>query len=281
MNILGFIFLLLFFLSLQHKSFLSETCNTTFIEKMGKGYVKAHNNALDHLVHIHFIKHPGKVVGSPEKSSPRKDNKNPQKKWKKQTFCSCSKMDLSFFLHKKNLSLDPSYLLFKRLLSNVYGSLFQKIHVEAFLEELHKTLLESKKDPFSWENVTFKSEEMQLIFYRMIKGTKFYNRSRKEGFPSLLKLITIKKEDTLCLPCISFEMLEALFGFSYAEKLWETKEKELEMLLVTEEEVKAILKETIPCLEKLHFTHKREKEETFVLGENKETEVQVTWKKPV
>ncbi len=279
MSILGFVFLLLLLLSLERASRFYEISNASLVKKTGAGYLEAHNVALEKQVKAHFAKSPGtQVLPTPKKRSSERKGSNKKKK-KSSPFCSCSKMDVSFFLTKKNLSLDPSFLLFKRLISKVYAPLFEEVEVDTFLEELHLCLLEKGTSSFSWENLQMSSEQTQLILYRMLKGTKFYEPSTTNGFPSILKLISIKKEDLLCLPCISFEMLEALFGSFSAKALWDTKEEEQDLLSITEEKLKAIVGKDSPYLEKLLFSHKNKREERHFSGKSKKTEVQVTWKK--
>ncbi len=71
---------------------------------------------------------------------------------------------------------------------------------------------------------------LQMVYYRMLKGTK--KQTREQGYPSLLEYFVAEKKEThLCLQHASIEMLRALFSERIAPILYrELKEKEIPLL---------------------------------------------------
>ena len=80
-----------------------------------------------------------------------------------------------------------------------------------------------KNEEISLEKLVLKDPSFQLLWYKMLKGTKYYDFKNKTGMPSILEFITIKEtssqKNKICIPKASQEMLTALFNEDIALKI--------------------------------------------------------------
>jgi hypothetical protein len=127
------------------------------------------------------------------------------------------------------------FVVFKKLLHELYGktSLCPQDGQKnsQFIDHLATVLLESFSTQsfegnFSLENLSLTDASLQPIFYKMLKGTKHYDRDQPFGYPSLLDFIVIQKTATLSLVFAPRETLIALFSLGIAEKIQQYQEKE-------------------------------------------------------
>lgn len=245
MNILGIVSFILLILGIGFFSIFQQNLSVDLACKSTRGYLHACRE-VQRLKHQKYFKQlTGKQTYPPKKpASPKQAPSPPKKKRKKEAFSSCSRINLSFFLHKKISRSDPSYQLLKALLLQVYAPLFEEgVSVDQFLFQWQGALQKaySHSPLIVWEKLEFPEEKMQHLYYLLLKGCKFYEKADPFSYPSLLHFIEFNSfsSSRICLPCISLELLEALLGKKAAQNLWEQKQDPLDRLEL--------------CSENLHF----------------------------
>ncbi len=111
-------------------------------------------------------------------------------------------LENGFFKNLKIKNLD------KEILNNILLSAKESLKEELSANELHLAKLELKE------------KDLQPIYYKMMKGSKFYNYKEKIGYPSLLDFIKIRDEkNKIPINSAHFEILSILFNEKIAEEI--------------------------------------------------------------
>ncbi|MBN2479019.1 MAG: hypothetical protein JXA94_02200 [Parachlamydiales bacterium] len=81
--------------------------------------------------------------------------------------------------------------------------------------------LEKKPKNIFLEKIKLKDQNYQMTYYKILKGTKFYNFEKNIGHGSLLDFVTVDNSKNSKIPIIdaSNELLTSLFGSSIAKKI--------------------------------------------------------------
>lgn len=133
-----------------------------------------------------------------------------------------SKINLYLLTQEKNLKQETLYSLTALLIRKTYNHApFYKKDLEyRILDTYIKMVKEENCEKIDPEKIHFADTDLGWAWYRMIKGTKTYDIQKKEGYPSLLKFITYKKDSpTLLLPEASKDLLSLLFTPAIAQEI--------------------------------------------------------------
>jgi len=273
MNVLSFVSFILLVLWIGYYSFFQQSLFLDSLLKSNKGYFSAQNQLEEKAALEEFRNLKAKVIFPSPPA--RKKTKKPKKSFRRQAYCECAKIDLSFMQEKKNIQLDSSYQLLEVLLQKNYAPLFSEVSIKNFLCSLHWAIQKQPKDQiFRWENLEFTDKKLQTLFYRIWKGTKFYEKN-SYGFLPLSCFVKMEPGSKICLPCISFELLEVVSGEERAKTLWSKKEKFLERLEVTAEEVFFSNLANSSYQDLVCFSHKTQKEPVWICGRDEKTEIEI------
>ncbi len=249
MNILGFVFSILFLLTFGfyaciHRQTLTHKLQKTFDSQwiLERKLQAAYESEV--YKEIPAMKNPKKKSSSPKtpKQIPKEKKEeipkiNPE----------CARLNLWPLIEQaqkegKDEEINPElYEKTAQILRLFYqkpllSSLSQKERVEyLFLDEwiacMKAELLKERKKEFILEKIAFKDETLQTLYYHMLRGGK-------ESYPSLLDLVKVKetKENTepICLLHATPTMISVFFGETANAIYSEIHSKEL---AVTEERI--------------------------------------------
>jgi hypothetical protein len=199
------------------------------------GHAKAHRillNCLEKKAYKAIPKAPteGETTVAPKKTS---DAPPKKKAWKApHVNPSCTRLNLYPLLQEKEKGATGE--LFCKMVTTFYGENLLKGFpggAPKFCQEFVKVIRkeEALKGEVALQALKFADPEQQMLYYRMMKGTKKADVLTGEGYPSLLEYVKIKRlKSYLCLYHAHPNLIAALFSVKSAakiyEKLHETKE---------------------------------------------------------
>jgi hypothetical protein len=225
MNILPLVISLLLIFSYFTNSLLVKHKNSTLASKSFSGYMSAKRKALNKYQNeIYKL-----IDAKPIKKKEQTFQKEPSKEDKKRVANPLNaKINITSLFLENNQTL---YNLLKDLIKNLYkNQSFYYDNLEIYLlnnliNEV-KVFLNNEKNSINNLNlckISFKNKELNDIFYKMLKGTKFYNPKKNIGFPSLLDYVETNLNTNIKIPIIdaSFEVLEIIFNEKIAFEILE------------------------------------------------------------
>jgi hypothetical protein len=109
------------------------------------------------------------------------------------------------------------HTLFWKKAKDEHPHLAQEMLVSWQKKKTEKNQIEKLEDLFPEEL------PLQTVFYKMLKGSGYYNLDSKEGYPPLGDFFRLSKEEmtVLCLPYASTQALEVLLGLKMARAIVE------------------------------------------------------------
>lgn len=287
MNILVTISTILLILALSTQSILSKRIDVEKIQISHSGNMQAQRKAYNLCEKNLYKSKKGKKSESYKKSNTTIDSKTKKTIHVKDKveIHGCSQLNIYPLFLEENKN---TYELLARLIKHVYKdtSTFKNTNEKNLEYKLidqiilaGKNLIKNKQE-VELPKLKLQNEKYQQLYYRMLKGTKFYDPNKNIGIPSLLDVITINSSTSnrICLQHASYDMLSSLFNKKIAEKIIKSR---LENNKITKEDFNKILEqENIATqrdfnpLEFISFTHKRDSYVT-VLGIDEKTQITI------
>lgn len=268
MNILGFVSAILIIFSIISSFMLKQHVDDSEISKSMKGYYLADMKSISEYEEFLFdsqkkIKPPkeeNKDQSPPPKDSQiiASDNQNAneeqkadkkEKKERKKTakIYACSCLNIFPLIKNDKAQEKELYDLFTKLIKTLYQKELSKQKIENTIADALISSCKKKyeaKEEIQLEKIDLKDPALQTLWYKMLKGTKGYDFEKNIGLPSILSFIYLEdnaKENKICIPTSSKEMLTALFDNKIAEKIWEKRKNQ--RTKISKEELETILKE--------------------------------------
>jgi hypothetical protein len=279
MNILGFISAILIIFSIIAGNMLKQHMDTSEISRSMKGYYLADNKSKNGYEDSLYDSQKGKKKASPS-TSPINNSLTPppqpadeeeaieekteeeveedtskDKEAKKIYACSC--LNLYPLIVNDKAEEKQRYALLFSLIKILYQ---REIEDEKMVNRLIDGLItfgkkknEDKKE-LCLPKVEFKDTELQSLWYKMLKGTKYYDFEKNIGFPSILEFVTLtptENKSKICIPTSSLEMLLALYDKKIAYKIWEKRDDKKNKIIITRGELEKIVNDpSIPPTQK-------------------------------
>jgi hypothetical protein len=230
MNILGFVFALLLIFSFSFAA-CREKNNNSF--RMRDSYL-GHQNASRGLVNkaesaifreLSYKKQPPQEKKTKEKKTKtevaKKTTRPPRQN------LPCARLNLWPLIVEGRSAQPALYDAACRLLSTFYKDLITsdaRTFLDCFLQSAKSVL--STKEPLCLEKLKLANADEQLIYYRMLKGTKKWEIGK--GYPPLSEYIKVDPNWTekLCVTHAHPSLLQILFGAKTGKKLYETLHSE-------------------------------------------------------
>lgn len=251
MNILGLVFGILLVFSFGFYACFDKQLGAHRLRSKYLSHEKAMRKIYNSYQSSVYQICPGKPL---EKKPSAKGERNPNANTEREKALikhlpnrSCAKINL-FSLADQPEEKDVLFSLAQRLIQNLYSPLFskEKDREKHFFPTLLKNirLLSSEDSSFALEKLSFEDPAMQLIFYRMLKGTKKWDIAKKIGYPPLTEFFSAEKEEKkICLFHASYDFLHLLFGSKGARAFYE-KVHHREGIALTKELVETIGKKS-------------------------------------
>lgn len=291
MNILGFITGLLMIFAISSYSLWEKGISQNTIDISYQGYLEASRKAQNNWESNKYKSKKNiekKKVTSPLEITQTSSAPNTKKVI---PLLECSRINIfPLFEGDKEIQKDLYQLLAKMITTHYSQKPFfqkalrnEKRAVDKMITEISKAAklaLKEENKPFYLEKLNLKNDELQQVYYYMLKGTK--NRDiNPDGYPSLLSLVKAQKEpekDKVCLSCASTELLKVLFPSKVANAIYELREKQK----ITEVALQKIYSDNhylpSPSLqEMIEPVHKKKKtNQAFTLsGKDKDSDISI------
>ncbi len=225
MNVIGFVFCILAVLSLGASLILEKQVSAHRLRSSYLGHIAASREILDQTTSEFYAslktqscseeKRKGDKESAPQnKRLPPPPPINPL----------CARLDLTPLIEKE-LEERALYEAASKLLRIFYHDLFERAQAETkFLDALLKVVrLQIAHQEFGGlEKVSFKDPHFQMIYYKMLKGTKKNDVLKGVGYPSLLDYVKIESSASkICLRHAHPNLLSVFFTDKGGAKLYE------------------------------------------------------------
>lgn len=194
----------------------------------------------------------------------------------------CAALNLFPLIEQDKINDSILYETAARLFKQFYGKILfeEKPHAEfhflnAFIQAIKIATL--KEVPLILEKIQFKHPADQMLYYKMLKGTK----DSTAGYPSLLEYIKIEPQPSrICLSHATPHMIAALFGPKASLQIYQAVHmpkappmtKEIIEKLCSEVHTLIYNAEIFDLIELSKSRHKKDLRKT-VVGEDRETHI--------
>ena len=265
MNILGYISAILIIFSIISSYMFKQHMDTSEMNKSMKGYYLADiqsKNEFEDFMYDAQNKKKKSPKDQTSKNSPISNDTQKQNEYisdeeqqqqqikdkKPRKIYACSCINILPLIKNNKIEEKQTYDLLIKLITILYKNELTKDKIEYKLVDqlliaCNKKI--EKKESLCLEKIDLKDPSLQPLWYKMLKGTKYYDFEKDIGLPSILEFISIdenEKHNKICIPTASKEILIALFDEKIADKIWDKKEKD--KIKITKEELENILKDT-------------------------------------
>lgn len=223
MNALSLVAILLIILSIATNTLLNRCVLSSKLEKSYMERMELDRKKQNKKEYNHYYKKKGKNNSRSKKEKTKIEN---------------LKEKLNFYsLFKNGKEKSPElYNLFNRLLLTFYKNSFSsQKEAEAFTNRLLQAA--NKKEELYLEKIDLKDDSLQLLFYRMLKGTKYYSLENNAGILPLSNFVCLsQKASKLNFFKTPKEILILLFNEKIANELFLKKNN-----IKTKEDLESIL----------------------------------------
>lgn len=252
MNIIPLVVGLLLIIAISTNALLKNKISDDLVGKSVSGYMAASRKALNNAESFYFNslqEKPAAKTGS-KTSQPARQNPPAQEK-NRQINIQNAKINIYPLVMDKKENHPRLYDLTASLMRTLYrGKNFYRKNFEK--EILNSVLsafeiqLKKDKDPHL-SNLFLKNTALQKDYYKILKGTKYYDFSKNIGTPSLLDYMKFEKsESKISMKDASYELLLTIFNRAAAQEI---------IVLQKENPPKNLTKETLLFIcQKHHFT---------------------------
>jgi hypothetical protein len=225
MNVIGFVFCILAVLSLGASFSLEKQVSAHRLRSSYLGHIAASREILDQTTSEFYASlkcQPGSEEKRKGEKKSASQNTTPSSPPPINPLC--ARLDLSLLI-EKGLEEKALYEAAAKLLRIFYKDLFERAQAETrFLDALLKVVrLQIAHQEFSGlEKVSFKDPHFQMVYYKMLKGTKKNDVLRGIGYPSFLDYVKIESSASkICLRHAHPNLLSVFFTAKGGTKLYE------------------------------------------------------------
>ncbi len=285
MNLLPLVTTILLMLALATHTIFEKKIASQQLGKSYFGYMHAARNVQNKCIHKSFAK-----IKQTNKKPPETKPDDPQKNSPKYKF-KPQPLNIWPLLVNGKEEEKELYELFTNLLHILYShcSFFQKNQFENFLADkiidyAQKNLKKEASKELHLEKFSFDDPSLQQAYYKILKGTKFYDKKNCLGYPSLFEYITIssnQKTPKISIPYSPKEILTAIFNEKIAlaieqkqfekESFHPISKKELENIL-TQHPLKKEISWTMLSFSK---SPKQKQKNIHMVGMDKKTDIRL------
>jgi hypothetical protein len=259
MNILGFISAILIIFSIITAHMLKQHVDTSEINRSITGHYLAEATVKNGLEESLFEAQkekkrdptkPGGSGGGGKEGEEKNEESESEDEKSAKIIYDCTLLNLYPLIVDGKIKEKPSYELLSSLIKILY---YQEIKDDKMVNRLIDALITSckktreEKQEICLLKIDLKDKELQSLWYKMLKGTKYYNFEKKIGFPSILEYVTFiptKTKNKICLKTSSLEMLIALFDKKIAYKIWEKRDEKKKRIIITKTEFEKIINDS-------------------------------------
>lgn len=288
MNIVAFVAGLLMIFAITTNTLCKKHISDGFVSKSFSGYMKSSRKALNEYEKYYFDN-----LKETAKSQTRK-NAEKEKKFDSKTrkiHPENAKINIYQLVIDKKENQKEKYNLIASLIKNLYlNQSFYKKGLEIKLLNNILAAFESqieKNQELNFETLILKDGSLKNIYYKIIKGTKFYDFEKNTGIASLLDFVKIENSKTqIPIKDASKELLLTVFNKPIFDEIYKLqtdlpcKNLTFQNVLSICQRNNLIIDEKILKLFDFSNSISRSKEKIFV-GFDKNTDIKCKIKLPL
>jgi len=194
MNIVAFVIGILMIFAITTNTLVKKRSSDHFIAKSFSGFMTSNRNALNQYEKYNFDKIP-KVEEKKENVRAYNQNNTDEKKTRV-IKPENAKLNIASLIYYNKNSQKTLYKLTTSLIKNLYSN--QSFYKEGFETYMLDNILLAfdnqlnKNQELNFETLIFKEDDLQKIFYKMLKGTKFYDFDKNIGIASFLDFVKVE-----------------------------------------------------------------------------------------
>ncbi len=226
MNIVAFIAGLLMIFAITTNTLSKKHLSDGFVSRSFSGYMKSSRKATNEYERYCFdnlkesVKSKQRTIADREKSSAVKKEKT------REVHIENAKINIYQLVIDKKEKQKNTYNLIASLIKTLYSN--QNFYKNGFENDILNNILVAfenqieKKQNLNFETLILKDGSLKNIYYKIIKGTKFYDFEKKIGCPSILDFVKIENsKEQIPMKDASKELLITFFNKKIAEEIYE------------------------------------------------------------
>lgn len=224
MNILPFVISLLLIIAITSNTLLKKKVSEDIVSHSISGYMKASRKAMNYSQEIAFDAIPEKQV---DKKPQEKHEKSNKKEVTNLRYINIENAKVNIYplvVNNKDTQIEL-YNLAAALIHTLYAD--QSFYTKHFEKTLINNILSSfetqlKKDKdIQISNLVLQDPLLQKNYYKILKGTKFFDHDKKIGTPSLLDYIKYENINSkIPIKDASYELLTTVFNEKIAKEIF-------------------------------------------------------------
>ncbi|KPK33295.1 MAG: hypothetical protein AMS24_01575 [Chlamydiae bacterium SM23_39] len=260
MNILSFISAILIIFAMISHFMFKDHRDSVIMKKSIEGYLNAYRisqNSYESFLYksSKSIKKKKTIDEKNKKNKEKKSKTNKKKKEEKDNkIFSCGQINIYPLLKNGKIKEKKIYEITKRLMKLLYGKILNREIEDSLLDKI--ILMAKDKKDFYLEKIDFQNQQLQSVWYKMLKGTKFYDFKKNVGYPSILDFIKIsEKKDKICITKAKEELIFAMFD----------RETAIKILSIRNGDMKEKIRIPLNMEDLIDLSHKRHEKEASVV----------------
>jgi hypothetical protein len=220
---IGFVFCILAALALGAILDLEKQLGAHRLRSSYLGNLAANRQILDQTTSDFYASLKADRSKVKEEETREKKGKKPEIPAPPPVNAPCARLNLDLLIENGSVQEPALYEMAAKLLRSFYGeTLFEK-RPRAEYKFLDSFLVNCREQKCSiLEKLSFKDQKEQMLYYKMLKGTKKNNLLKGIGYPSLLDYVKIEQAvSKICLFHAHPNLIAAFFTPKGAAKLYE------------------------------------------------------------
>ncbi|NGX34533.1 MAG: hypothetical protein K1060chlam1_00886 [Candidatus Anoxychlamydiales bacterium] len=291
MNIIAFIAGLLMIFAITTNTLCKKHLSDGFVSRSFSGYMKSSRKALNEYEKYYFDNLKESVKSKSRTNAHKEPDSKSTEIKPRQIHPEKAKVNIYQLVIDKKENQKELYNILASLIKTLYSK--QSFYEKCFERVLLNNILTAfegqieKKQELNFETLILKDGSLKNIYYKIIKGTKFYDFENKIGCPSLLDFVKIENSKMqIPIKDTSKELLYTIFNKEISLEIFKLQTENPPKNLTYQNVLSLCEKNNLLIDEKIYkffnFSNSvsRSKEKIFV-GFDKNTDIKCKIKLPI
>ncbi|NGX52271.1 MAG: hypothetical protein KR126chlam5_00567 [Candidatus Anoxychlamydiales bacterium] len=291
MNIVAFIAGILMIFAITTNTLSKKHLSDGFVSRSFSGYMKSSRKATNEYERYCFDNLKESVKSKQKTTADREKPSEDKKEKTREIHIENAKINIFQLVIDKKEKQKDTYNLIASLIKTLYSN--QSFYEKGFEKDILNNILVAfenqikKKQNLNFETLILKDGSLKNIYYKIIKGTKFYDFEKKIGCPSILDFVKVENsKEQIPMKDASKEFLITFFDKKITKEISALQIEYPPKNLTLQNVLSICQKNNLPIdendLKLFDFSNSmyRSNEKTFV-GFDKNTDIKCKIKLPV
>ncbi|NGX44062.1 MAG: hypothetical protein K1060chlam3_00221 [Candidatus Anoxychlamydiales bacterium] len=291
MNIVAFIAGILMIFAITTNTLSKKHLSDGFVSRSFSGYMKSSRKATNEYERYCFDNLKESVKSKQRTTADREKPSEDKKEKTREIHIENAKINIFQLVIDKKEKQKDTYNLIASLIKTLYSN--QSFYKKGFEKDILNNILVAfenqikKKQNLNFETLILKDGSLKNIYYKIIKGTKFYDFEKKIGCPSILDFVKVENsKEQIPMKDASKEFLITFFDKKITKEISALQIEYPPKNLTLQNVLSICQKNNLPIdendLKLFDFSNSmyRSNEKTFV-GFDKNTDIKCKIKLPV